>query len=127
MMRFLQIVSVVAATAVAIFVFQVKYRAETVAERAADLQRRIDHENEAVSMLRAEWALLNQPTRVQELVARHEDALKLEPLDPKQIVRFEQLPLRPAGPAPADEAALAAILGGRSDRASLEAMASGKP
>ena len=67
---------------------------------------------EAVSLLRAEWSLLNQPTRVQELVARHADELKLAPLDPRQIVRFEQLPTRPTGPAADDEAALSAILGG---------------
>jgi hypothetical protein len=72
-----------------------------------------------VSLLRAEWSLLNQPTRVQELVSRHADELKLAPLDPKQIVRFEQLPPRPSGPAPDDEAALSAILEGTPD---IEAM-----
>lgn len=123
MIRVLQVVSVVAAAAAAIFVFQIKYRAEAVAERATELQRQVDREAEAVSLLRAEWSLLNQPTRVQELVARHQDMLKLQPLDPKQIVRFEQLPPRPAGPAPDDEAALSAILGGAPD---LEAMI-GKP
>lgn len=120
MIRVLQVVSVAAAAAAAIFVFQIKYRAEAVAERAAELQRKVDQEAEAVSLLRAEWSLLNQPTRVQELVARHQEALRLQPLDPRQIVRFEQLPPRPAGPAPDDEAALSAILGGGPD---IDAMA----
>jgi hypothetical protein len=47
---------------------------------------------------------------VQALVARHNDVLKLQPLDPKQIARVEDLPMRPAGPAPDDAAALSAIL-----------------
>ena len=123
MIRVLQVVSVIAATAAAIFVFQVKYRAEAVADRAAALQRQVDQEAEAVSLLRAEWSLLNQPTRVQELVARHADELKLAPLDPKQIVRFEQLPPRPTGPAADDEAALSAILGGGLD---IEAIINGE-
>lgn len=112
MIRWLQFLSVVAAAGAAIFVFQVKYRAEAVADRAAGLQRSIDQENETVSLLKAEWSLLNQPVRVQELVARHAELLKLQPLDPTQITKLEKLPMRPTGPAPEDESALSAILEG---------------
>ena len=110
MIRWLQVVSVVAAAGSAVFVFQVKYRAEAVAEHAAQLQRDLDQEKETQSLLAAEWSLLIQPARVQELVARHNDILKLQPLDPNQITRIENLPMRPTGPAPDDEAALSAIL-----------------
>ena len=110
MIRWIQVVSVVAAAGSAVFVFQVKYRAEAVAEHAAQLQRDLDQEKETQSLLAAEWSLLIQPARVQELVGRHQDVLKLQPLDPKQITRIENLPMRPTGPAPDDEAALSAIL-----------------
>jgi hypothetical protein len=110
MMRSLQIVSVAAALAAAVLVFHVKYRAEAVAEDAAQLQRQLDQENETLSLLDAEWSLLIQPARVQELVARHADILKLQPLDPAQITKIENLPMRPTGPAPDDEAALSQIL-----------------
>jgi hypothetical protein len=109
-MRWLQIVSVVAAAGSAVFVFHVKYRAEAVAEQATQLQRQLDQENETISLLEAEWSLLIQPARVQELVERHNELLELQPLDPTQIVKIDQLPMRPAGPAPDDEAALSAIL-----------------
>ncbi len=112
MTRWLQVMGVVAAAGAAVFVFQVKYRAENVAERASALQREIDRENENLSLLKAEWSLLIQPARVQELVGRHAEVLKLQPLDPKQITRIENLPMRPKGPAPDDEAALSAILEG---------------
>lgn len=112
MIRWLQVLSVVAAGAAAIFVFQVKYRAEAVAEHASALQREIDQENETLSLLEAEWSLLIQPTRVQELATRHADSLKLVPVAPAQITRIENLPMRPKGPAPDDEAALSAILEG---------------
>ena len=112
MIRWLQVISVMAAAGSAVFVFQVKYRAEAVAEHAADLQRQIDREKETVSLLEAEWSLLIQPARVQELVERHAELLKLQPLDPAQITRLENLPMRPNGPAPEDESALSAILEG---------------
>ena len=112
MMRWLQIVSVVAAAGAAVFVFHVKYRAEAVAEQAADLQRKLDQEHETLSLLKAEWSLLIQPQRIQEVVERHAELLELQPLDPAQITRLENLPMRPTGPAPEDESALSAILEG---------------
>ena len=111
MMRWLQVVSIVAAAGAAILVFQVKYRAEAVAQRASELQRQVDQENETLSLLKAEWSLLIQPARVQQLVERHAETLKLQPLDPAQITRLENLPMRPKGPAADDKAALSAILG----------------
>ena len=119
MTRWLQIIGVIAAAGAAIFVFQVKYRAEAVAEHAAKLQRELDQENETLSLLHAEWSLLIQPARVQELVERHSELLKLQPLDPIQITRLENLPMRPKGPAPEDESALSAILEGLPDEALL--------
>ena len=110
MIRWLQVLSVMAAAGAAIFVFQIKYRAEAVAEHAAQLQRQLDQENETKSLLAAEWSLLIQPARVQELVTRHAELLKLQPLDPLQITKIENLPMRPNGPAPDDAAALSAIL-----------------
>jgi len=112
MTRWLQVISVIAAAGAAVFVFQIKYRAEAVAEHAGKLQRELDQENETLSLLEAEWSLLIQPARVQELVGRHAEVLKLQPLDPTQITRIENLPMRPKGPAPDDEAALSAILEG---------------
>ena len=117
MMRWLQVVSVIVAAGAAVFVFQVKYRAEAVAEQAARLQRELDQEHEIVSLLEAEWSLLMQPTRVQELAERHAELLKLQPLDPLQITRLENLPMRPKGPAPEDESALSAILEGQPEEA----------
>lgn len=110
MIRWLQVVSVLAATGAAVFVFQVKYRAEAIADRNAKLQRELDQERETTSLLAAEWSLLIQPARVQDVVDRHVELLKLQPLDPLQITKIENLPMRPTGPAPDDAAALSAIL-----------------
>lgn len=110
MIRWLQFLSVVAAAAAGIVVFQIKYQAEAVAEQAAKLQRSVNEEREALSLLKAEWSYLVQPARVQEIVEKHQDDLALEPLKSEQITHFEQLPMRPTGPAPDDEAALSDLL-----------------
>jgi len=101
MIRWLQIASVLAVTASAAFVFQVKYRSEAVAERVADLQRAVDEEGEAISLLKAEWSYLIQPSRVQDLIERHRARLGLEPVSPEQIGTFADLPMRRAA-VPAD-------------------------
>ena len=112
MIRWLQVVSVVAAVGAAIFVFHVKYRAESIAEATVQFQRTLDQEQETISLLEAEWSLLIQPARVQDVVERQTELLRLQPLDPRQITSLESLPMRPSGPAPDDEAALSAILHG---------------
>ena len=96
MTRWLQLASVLAVTASAAFVFQVKYRSEAVAERVADLQRAVDEEQEAISLLKAEWSYLIQPSRVQDLIERYRGRLELEPVSPEQIGTFADLPMRRA-------------------------------
>jgi hypothetical protein len=81
-------------TASAAFVFQVKYRSEAVAERVAGLQRAVDEEREAISLLNAEWSYLIQPLRVQDLIERHQGRFKLVPVSPEQIGTFADLPMR---------------------------------
>ena len=64
--------------------------------RAADLQRQVDAEKEKLSLLKAEWSLLIQPSRVQELAERHKKQLELAPIVPAQMVAsFADLPMRP--------------------------------
>ena len=94
MIRWLQVASVLAVTASAAFVFQVKYRSEAVAERVAGLQRAVDEEREAISLLKAEWSYLIQPLRVQDLIERHQGRFELVPVSPEQIGTFADLPMR---------------------------------
>ncbi|MYZ47798.1 cell division protein FtsL [Propylenella binzhouense] len=124
MIRIVQVLSVAAAVSAAVFVFQVKYRAEAVAERTAELERQLDSERETLSLLKAEWSYLIQPNRIQELVQRHGEQLGLKPLDPKQLVRIADLPFRPAGPKTEDKDALASLLEGATmtDKEALSAL-----
>jgi cell division protein FtsL len=55
------------------------------------LQVAIAAERAALNRLRAEWAMLNQPSRIARLAADH---LELQPAQPGQIVAIEAIPLR---------------------------------
>ncbi len=106
MIRIIQVGSVAVAAAAALFVFQLKYRAEAVSEHVAELQRKVDSEQEAISLLKAEWSFLIQPSRIQALVERHEERLQLKPLDPQQITHMDMIPARPVGFVSADNSPL---------------------
>ena len=106
MIRWLQISSIAVAAIAALLVFQLKYRTESVSERVVALQRKVDAEQEAISLLRAEWSFLIQPSRIQALVERHQERLQLKPVDPEQIIHLDTLPARPVGIVAADNSPL---------------------
>jgi hypothetical protein len=87
-------------------VYDFKYEAERAAAKVAKINRKIDAERDAIATLKAEWSLLNQPKRLQELAERHRGFLELDPLDPTQIGSIDDIPFKPAVPvAPSTPAA----------------------
>jgi hypothetical protein len=61
----------------------------------------IAREQDAIATLRAEWAKLDNPSRIQDLARRH---LALKPVDAQQFDALDALPERPAEHTPVDEA-----------------------
>ncbi len=95
MTRWLQLVSGLVAGAAALGVFQVKYRAESLADQVASLQRDVDQEKEKLLLLKAEWSYLIQPARIQKLAENFYSRLQLQPLEAGQITSIDLLPERP--------------------------------
>ncbi|MDX1483568.1 MAG: hypothetical protein R3229_03705 [Alphaproteobacteria bacterium] len=79
--------------------FHVKYRVQTLEDDLRRLNAAITEEQEQLHVLRAEWAYLNRPDRLQELSERH---LALRPLRAEQIGAIDSLPEAAAadGPSP---------------------------
>jgi len=75
-------------------VYRMKYSAEQGYDQLAKLQNAINQETETISVLRAEWSRLNQPQRLQKLVQRHYDAIKLDQISVSQIGSIEEIPMR---------------------------------
>ena len=61
------------------------YATQEALDRVADLREQIAAEREALAVLNAEWAYLNRPDRLRELVDRNAEALGLAELTPDQF------------------------------------------
>lgn len=95
MMRLLNICIIVALVAAAADVYKIKFDSTRQAQRAAKLRVEIRREQDTIAALRAEWAKLDTPARIQDLARRH---LALRPMDPRQFDRLDSLPERPSEP-----------------------------
>ena len=91
-MRLLHILVIGALVSAAGYVYEIKFESTLQAERLAKLRTEIRRERDAIATLRAEWAKLDNPVRIQGLAQRH---LKLKPVDATQIDSFDKLPTRP--------------------------------
>lgn len=98
-MRLLHMLVIAMLVAAAAYVYEIKFESTLQAERLAKLRTEIRREREAIATLRAEWAKLDNPVRIQGLTQRH---LKLKPIDATQIDAFDKLPVRPVE-APAQD------------------------
>jgi hypothetical protein len=99
MIRFVEVVMVAATIVVAIALYAVKYDTGHVANNIAGLKQQIAEQREAIVILRAEWSLLNQPGRLQQLT---EDNLALKPVQAGQMKMFADVPEMPPAEALTD-------------------------
>jgi hypothetical protein len=73
-------------------------RAERNVAEINELERRIKLEKESIDLLRADWAYLSQPSRLQTLADQYGEQLQLQRTEPEQIVHPNELPAAPEIP-----------------------------
>ena len=95
MIRTLNIIMVCTSLAGLIGIYTLKYAVEETASARAALERQIEAQESELSLLQADWSYLNQPAHVAPIVARHQAALDLAPVQQEQFGRFDELPMRP--------------------------------
>ncbi|RDV04966.1 cell division protein FtsL [Undibacter mobilis] len=105
-MRILNILVIAALVIAASYVYKIKFDSTLQAERVAKLRHELRRERDAVAGLRAEWAKLQAPMRIQGLAERH---LKLKSAVSTQLANFDNLPMRPA-PAPPQDDPIASMI-----------------
>src|ERR1700753_933194 len=93
MVRFLNFIAVLALVGSAIYAYSIKYETIFHAERIVKLKHEIKAEQDEIALLRAEWAHLTRPERVQALADKF---LDLQPVALHQIVSADALPERAA-------------------------------
>ena len=81
--------------AVAVWTYNVNYNTRTTLDRVSELRTRIAIERETIQVLRVEWAYLNSPDRLRELVAAHNDRLMLVPVVPEMLKLVDEAPFAP--------------------------------
>ncbi len=83
------------AVAAGVQLFVLKYQVMDKEEELKMIHRQILNDSREVHMLKADWALLNDPDRLRELV---KNQTNFRPIGAGQIVHVETLPLRMTPP-----------------------------
>jgi hypothetical protein len=89
------------------YVYEIKFESTLRAERVAKMRGDVRRERDAIAALRAEWATLENPARIQGLARRH---LHLQPAATTQYDSLKNLPERVptiVQPPPSDQIAVA--------------------
>ena len=98
MIRSLNILLVCSAICMLVAVYALKYSVEDVAAEKVSLQRQIERQQADLSLLKADWAYLNQPANVAPIVNRHVAELNLQMLSQDQFGGLDILPMRLKAP-----------------------------
>ena len=100
MLRTLDLILICAMIAAATVTYQIKHKAEEKLGEVRRLQAAIRLQEETIDLLKADWSLLSQPSRIQRLTEEFADQLHLEPIRPQQMASPNELPGRASDFAP---------------------------
>ena len=97
MRPFLFILSAMVLMSLAFWAYRENYATQRALKDVSNLNREIAGFRESLSQQRAEWAYLNRPARLRDLVALNFDSLGLLPMESGQFSRIDQVafPLPP--------------------------------
>jgi hypothetical protein len=95
--RTTDIVLIAVMISAAAFTYKTKHDAEIRYSEIRRLETQIRVQEDAVNVLRADWSLLTQPSRLQRLAERYEEDLGLQTIEPQQFGRLDQIPVREFG------------------------------
>ncbi|WBK01378.1 cell division protein FtsL [Methylocystis parvus] len=90
MLRLLNIVAILALIGSAVYAYSIKYQTAYRAEQIAKTNIEIKQERDAIAVLRADWAYMTRPERLQPLADKYLPDLK--PLQVTQLVPATSLP-----------------------------------
>ena len=91
-MRIIHLLVIGALVFAAAYVYRIKMESTSRVERVQRLNAEIREQRDAIAVLRAEWARLDAPLRLQGLAERH---LALKPIVATQYDQLKNLPERP--------------------------------
>ena len=108
-MRIIHLLVIAVLVFAAAYVYRIKMDSTSRTERVLRLHAEIREQRDAIAVLRAEWARLDAPLRLQGLAERH---LALKPLNATQYDSLKNLPERPPNfVKPGDPDPIGAMIG----------------
>jgi hypothetical protein len=81
--------------AAAAFTYKTKHEAEDRLAQVRKIEAEIKYEQDTTDLLKADWSMLTQPSRLQKLAEIYQAELKLAPVEASQIGSIEDLPPKP--------------------------------
>ena len=88
MLRAINTLLVFVLIALVVMLHQLKFESRQLQKQVSDVRDKVQKEQEAISVLRAELSLLTSPERIERLAKKH---LDLQTVKPEQIVPMEWL------------------------------------
>ena len=73
---------------ISMVLFSVKYQVHDLEAEYSRLSTALDEESRSLHVLRAEWATLNDPKRIEELASQY---LDMHPIPPRQVVGPDEM------------------------------------
>jgi hypothetical protein len=89
------IVLIAVMVSAAAFTYKTKHEAEDRLAAIHKIEAEIKYEQDTIDLLKADWSLLTQPSRLQKLTEIYQAELQLKPVDASQIGALEDLPSKP--------------------------------
>lgn len=93
MLKTFDIVLIGVMTAMASVTYTIKHHAELKLEEVRRLESEIKLERDTIDLLKADWALVSQPNRLERLVNTYNSELQLQPTLSTAIVQPSELPM----------------------------------
>ena len=95
MFRTSDIVLIAVMVSAAALTYKTKREAEEQLAAVQKIQAQIHYEEETIDLLKADWSLLTQPSRLQKLADVYKSQLGLEPVNARQIGSLDDIPVKP--------------------------------
>ncbi len=96
-------------TAAAVVTYTIKHRADDKLQEVRRLETEIRLEKDTIELLKADWALLTQPNRLERLIQAYQSELQLVPTAPTQLAMPVELPM-PRSQLPMPETTIEALI-----------------
>ena len=92
MIRLVNVFAIAVTVMFAFGLYTMKYKTSLAEDQARTLSSKIEEQEDALRILRAEWAYLNRAERLEYLAGQY---LNVAPVMPTQIVDVSDVPMRP--------------------------------